>query len=956
MKELANDLDNFLSDMPISARPVSRIEKGIRWCRKNKLIAILGSSIFVTLLALLITVSSSRSRLMEMLITTQQAKSNEARSLADSRESLWEATISEARAWQSSRRIGQKSQSLEAIKLAQTLLDEVEATPERKARLRDTALAAIPLVDIQPERKWRVPTGGVIGVDQGLNRLATFTEEGMIVVSEGEAQRTICELPANDARELVLSPNGKWLAIIGEHCDVVAVDDLDNRIPIADQSRGWWAFSWDSNQLIGFDNDGLLIFDLATQKDRRINSVGYPKVPLAISPDGQRIAIANGSRLRIFDLSSTTLINEIKSPDSSLIGPSMAWHPNSQFLAAAKYADDKLVLWNVETGQPIRAFAVSGQFFNLHFDSSGQYLFACGLWGGSREVFNVESESSVLRLPSRGGELFGQSDDDSTLILAGLQEDSKEISRFETQHALQILHSAFATDVSRFQTIVSPDNRWIGVHTEEGIELFDAETGHSSAVLPIGRLAFDAILFDQQGALWGTMEHGWIRWKLNNDRLAAPDFFDADPSCVSIAVSPDGQWGLMTDGNRVGLRNFEGNQRKIELGALRDVRNGSFSPDSKWVAAGSWNQPDGVRVWRIADAECVASLAVGNNCQVKFSPDGKWLFTAPRGGEIWETDSWKCCYRLESPDSAGTGFSFDFSPDSSWCVHTHGSGLIKLVGLAKGDTLGILTDPDQDSYFSLAVAKNQNSIVGTTSGRAGLVKRWDLVEIQQAMKCMGLEMPELGAGDSAQSPNRRKPASTCNQSMIEIETNPRYEDLVLQHMLRASAADRLQSRWDQSLHKLELAFQQMPNNASINNNLAWFLVTAPTEYQDPQRSISLARKSLELEDNQAAWNTLGTALFRDNQFREAIEAIKKSLGDGSDPFAAYDYFVLACCHAELEQLEAAEDCLNRGLESLSNHRTAYSTFELKEIESFQREATRSINRLRAKGNQADPSK
>src|SRR3989475_1880132 len=53
-QELANELNRFLLDEPIKARPISRFEKAWRWCRRKPAVASLGGATILLLLALAI--------------------------------------------------------------------------------------------------------------------------------------------------------------------------------------------------------------------------------------------------------------------------------------------------------------------------------------------------------------------------------------------------------------------------------------------------------------------------------------------------------------------------------------------------------------------------------------------------------------------------------------------------------------------------------------------------------------------------------------------------------------------------------------------------------------------------------------------------------------------------------------------------------------------------------------
>jgi serine/threonine protein kinase len=982
MRELAGDLENFLSDKPISARPTPTLQKCLRWCRRNRTVTALGTAILVSLTALVVTLLWSRSHLVDMLEQTQQARSSEARSHTRALESLWDSTLAEALAIQTSGQVGQKHKSLKTIAEAKELFDRVEPTRARMAKLRDTAIAALPLVDVLHSKKWLGERWSYMAfsADEEFNRFAQLLPTGSIVVTEDFGRKRVLELPAHDAREICLSPNGKLLAISGAKCRVVIIDDPDSTVPITDQAAGSWAFSPSNDKLIGYDQQGLLIFDLKDHTKRRIKNAKITSAPLAISPDGQRLAIASQSSLQIFDLQTCKLKSELKTPDSSLVGPSIAWHPNGRYLAAAKYSGNRLLLWDVETGMEIRQYAVDSSFFSLSFDSTGEYLFCCPLWGGERTIFDVERQSAVLTLSNRSGEMFRVSPSThETMILAADSIETKSIERFESPRVLQTLQTTFGP-VSYHAVRISPDNRWAVVGSERGMEVFDVLSGQSVATMPIGRLGFDQIDFDQQGRLWANREYGWLRWEFSEFSIGTPEFAACEDGWRSIAISPNGVWGLNSTDWQVKLQNFQDPSKSFVLGDQKEVRNACFSGDSRLVATGCWNSVEGVKIWDLGNNQLIRTLDVGSECSCRFSSDGKWLFTSPRGGEIWNTRDWSIHLSLESPDKSGTGFAFEFSPDSQWCIHSNGPGRLKIVDLNTRESLAVLTDPQKDSYSMLSISDDQQFLFGTTRGRISSIKRWNLSELQRQVLQLDLDMVQLHRSKGSVNPSSVNPSSVNPSSVNPSSVNPSsvnpssvnsssvnsssvnsgsanfqnhqgqpmprlvmamnaaYEELVAD-AARVVAQDYFrQGEWRKGLIHLEQALQAVPDSASLCNNLAWTLITGPTEFRDPKKSVKLAQRAVAKVDDPSYWNTLGTALYRSGKFVQAIEALNTSLKGTSNSLAAYDHYVLAACYLELGEIKSASEHFSKAEEEFIKFRTMGTPAELQELEAFRTEA------------------
>jgi hypothetical protein len=139
-EDLGEDLRRFLADRPIQARRTSTWERMRRWCRRNPGWA----ATLATVLGLLVVMA-----LGGMIFSLKLGRALDDVRVADAEktEQLWQAHLLRARALRTSGRVGQRFEALKAIRAAA----EIKASPE----LRDEAVAALVLPDVEVEREWQ---------------------------------------------------------------------------------------------------------------------------------------------------------------------------------------------------------------------------------------------------------------------------------------------------------------------------------------------------------------------------------------------------------------------------------------------------------------------------------------------------------------------------------------------------------------------------------------------------------------------------------------------------------------------------------------------------------------------------------------------------------------------------------------------------------------------------------
>ena len=949
MSQLAKDLDNFLAGKPISARRTTTMERTASWCRRNKAVSILGSLVIVALATVLGISVWSQGRLAKLLDDSKTSRDGEAAAHKQSLANLWDALIAEARAQQTSGRVDQRKKSLDAVIQARDLMAQVGGTPARVAALRDTAAACTTLFDLKKISVWRGPPitkESSFSSDRVWNRVAQFATDKILITEEFGSKR-IDEFPSPGGEGLSLSPNGEFLAVWGSDCHVYDLRRIPAIAIASFPSAGWWDFSTNSDKLVGSSKNGLVVVDVKSGMIERTYNDLKTNNPIAFSHDNRLFAVYSGSSIVVVDLYSGTKINEFEAPETFDSIFCLAWHPDNKRIAAGIYSGNLIALWDVHSGQIVRQFRTPQfNFVGLSFDSTGQCLIAKHSWSGFIGVFDTESEKLLVETQ---GVLYGSVSAEpggGARMMVRSTSDELVIHEFRSQNVVQSYRANAGSTIIRLLATVSPNDRWLAVSTESGIELFDNATFDRVAELPIGRPFHDRVTFDRNGRLWIHLPNGWLRWKVGESGISAPEFLPTTNNFCPIEVNQDGTWGLVSDAEIVKLVSLVGPSREIMLGNHFDVRNATFSQDSRFVATGGNNSEGGAKVWNAADGRMLAHLKTGQHCEVAFSPDSRFLLTSPNGGEIWDTSNWTLRISLKSSDSSPTGFRTAFSRDSKWLALSRSDGTIQLWDIRSGEIAAVLRYPAQHRANGLTFSVDQNSII-VVGSRDGTVHRWNLTQIKDEMAAIGIPFGTFANlnSDSIKSGDERRLPS----DPFSIEESDTTKDLMIKG-LRTEAARAMEIRnWKVSLTLLEEIVRVTDEKDERDlNSLAWELLVAPSEFRDPEKSLRYAMATVKLNQDPMYLNTLGTAQFRCGRIREAIESLTKSLGDGSAVSVCFDHYLLACCHAKLDDMELAELHFSKGRETQSAHESNSSARWISEAHLFRTEASDAITAAKAR--------
>jgi WD40 repeat protein len=911
--ELRDELRRFIEGRPVRTRPVPSYARFWRWCKRNPWLA--GANITAALLTTILAIGSTIAAWVysAQLERTQKAERN-------GRERLFESLFSQAEAKRVSRRMGQRFETLDALRQAADIGRELRLPPEKFDPLRDEAIACMALPDLEPTGRVIARPPGVIAFacDSILSRYAFRFRDETISVRRFADDQEIARFQDRGAREIPLflfSPDGRYLATKHVPGDALTVWDVDRRtlaVNVPD-SVGFATFSPDSRRIFlvsyGVGQLKLLEYDLATG---RLNRTWPGRVDrAAFRPDRAQIAVTDNESktCRILEAESGRLVRTFP---LRAVAERVAWSPDGTTLATA-CTDSKIDLWDVATGA--RKSTLDG--LDTSFHPAGT-LVASNDWQVKPQLWDP-----VLGRPrlTFSGHLEGFSRDGRTVVYV-----DNTWTTYHVNPALEyrtFAHVSSHREDCRFPS-VRQDGRVLAVASiDGGVVLWDLTRGLELAVLPVG-LTWGTI-FEASGDLLTNGSIGALRWPIDLD----PDrgIFRIGPPNL-LPLLPEGGLSEDRSGRIVAQANHDfafiaTPERTTPVGPLDDCRSVAVSPDGQWLATGTHVASHGAQVWRIRDAAKVADLPIDHGSWVAFSPDGKWLATMTSPCRLWEVSTWR-----EGRQKIG-GEGYCFSPDGRLLVAQDASRIIRLVETETGRTLARLESPDLYSVLSASFSPDGSRLVVTTHDGPA-VHVWDLRAIRKTLFKMGLdwEAPAYAQDDPADPSLLPLPPLQVDLGPSPLTWHPEPE------FYKSFIAD------------LEAMLARQPDQRRIRamlanycNSFAWGLATAPEAARDPQRALALARRAVELAPRASIFlNTLGVAQYRAGQYAEAITTLEKSLAASNGGSDAFDLFFLAMARCKLGQIAQARADFDRAVTWRRDHPNLAQPGWSQELAAFQAEA------------------
>ena len=675
-KAVGEDLGRFLVGEPTLARPMTRIERGWRWCRRKPAVAGLIASVMVLLLLLAVGLPLFMLRIQD------------ARQIAES--NLYVADLN----------------------VVQTALGESDVNHARQLLDRHRPLGnEYDYRGFEWRYLWSLCQGDEDHVFEPLiewTPCVVFSDDGRFVaagIGYREDLSVVWDLRTKEV-EKRLPPGNRPLTFVPGRPFLVTVGS--NGLFLWD-TRTWKPeplgpcyeeaaarFLPDGRSLIVY-GEGLQLWDIETRQLIRENDFGknnfFAHSSLNVSADGKLVSCSRGypyisySELRLFHLPSLEPVPWSLQLPSDI--RSATFHPEKNLLVTGGWSGD-IRLWDTISGNEMpSALRQVSRVVSMSFSPIDSNLLATT--GGDRSIhlWNFSSQKENARLHgdsdrlealawSPDGRYLAAGGHDDGVILWNAAQMKSDITSVATDQRNHVL--GYSTDGDRLVTIDTTgqvmyrDSRSLFelerplkidmnslLTAPKGLDFITDPVDFTIIPIALSRDASHLALGKKNGdvEVWDLLAQTNVQFKAHSSAVCG----------IGIRLSPSG-YRLLTaalDGqlHLWDLTDLSAPMASAQLGEVSNDQGWPislrFSPKGNLVASGSLKQ---VKVFEAEALRPIQDFELkGRSMVLRFTPDGQYLVSgdeASKGIGVWETRNWTHRF-LPGHDSVPLDLTF--SPD-----------------------------------------------------------------------------------------------------------------------------------------------------------------------------------------------------------------------------------------------------------------------------------------------------